>query len=382
LFPLRRSTRVVPLVLGLAVLGGCVTPDPPGVAIKPLKADIVFGVKEPEPAVPASFEPPSAEPGDEDDELVLPPQPSGILNGPAKPKTRVPLLRAADPCPAAKLNAFPAIEATRSVANQPVPGVYKWKQTGTVVRDVGGQKYTVAINRFEQRAITNVSPISSVPNPTALDPTDPANDTKTFTFDVIQKLEGGSKRTTYQVRTSSLGVRQQPGLEVPRPAVPDLPSQVPVTSPTTSAPPDLPDAVVVGDPERGVTIKKIEDLDNDGKVLRTVAFSTGVQVLPLAVLPDETFRSVGVDTTNQVTLVHDGIVKNRNRVDACGEIIDGWEVAINATLVDGENTQQSTETFYIATQYGAMPIFESFNYGENGNLANNIGQLNPDPLPS
>jgi hypothetical protein len=113
-----------------------------------------------------------------------------------------------------------------------------------------------------------------------------------------------------------------------------------------------------------------------------VAFSTGVQVLPLAVLPDETFRSVGVDTTNQVTLVHDGIVKNRNRVDACGEIIDGWEVAINATLVDGENTQQSTETFYIATQYGAMPIFESFNYGENGNLANNIGQLNPDPLPS
>jgi hypothetical protein len=374
---------VVPLVLGFAILGGCVTPDPPGVAIKPLKADIVFGVKEPEPAVPASFEPPAAVLDDADTELVLPPQPSATLNGPTKPKTKVPLLRAADPCPAAKLNAFPAIEASRSVTTQPAPGIYKWKQSGSIVTTVAGQKITSAINGFQQRVITNVSPIVSVPNPTALDPTNPENDTKTFTFQMIQKGLGGSKRTTYQVRTNALGVREQPGVEVPRPAVPALPSQVPVSPPTTAAPPDLPDAVVVGDAERGLTIKKIEDLDENGEPTgRAITFATGVQVLPLAVLPDEIFRSVGVDTTNQVTLVHEGVVKNRNRVDACGEIIDGWEISIDATLVDGENTQRSSETFYVATQYGAMPIYESFNFGENGNLTFNVGQLNPSPLPT
>jgi hypothetical protein len=359
-----------------------VTPDPPGVAIKPLKADIVFGVKEPEPAKPASFELPTAADNGDSGELVLPPQPSEILNGPAKPKTRVPLLRAADPCPPAKLNAFPALEATRSVTNQPVPGVYKWKQSGALVTTVNGNKLTVPLSGFQQRVITNVSPVTSVPNPLALDPTDPDSATKTFTFDMIQKSEGGSKRTTYQVRTGAVGVRREVGVEVPRPAPPAIPSQVPVTSPTTSAPPDLPDEVIAGDPERGLTIKKIEDLDLNGVPQRTITFATGVQVLPLAVLPNEIFRSVGVDTTNQVTLVHEGVVKNRNRVDACGDIVDGWEITIDATFVDGEDTARTSETFFVATQYGAMPILESANFGENGNRIFNLAQLIPDPLPT
>jgi hypothetical protein len=374
---------VVPLILGFAVLGGCVTPDPPGVAIKPLKADIVFGVREPEAAKPAAFASPPQE-GEvaEEAELVLPPQPSATLNGPAKPKVRVPLLRAADPCPPAKLNAFPAVEATRTVKTQPTEGTYKWKTQSIVNTTVGTLKFSNTLNGFEQRVVTNVSPITSVPNPTAVDPTDPETNTTTFTFEVTQKVAGGSKRTTYQVRNAAVGVRNEPGVEVPRPAIPNPPVSVPITSPTTSTPPDLPNGVAAGDPERGLTIKKIEDFDENGAPLRTVQFASGVQILPLAVLTDEIFRSVGVDPTTQVTLVHEGTVKNRNRVDACGEIVDGWEVVLDATIVDGENTERTKQTIFVATQYGAMPIFESVDYGEVGSRTFTLGQLNPTPLPT
>jgi hypothetical protein len=360
------------------LIGGCVRPDAPGVAIKPLKADIVFGVKEPAPAMPAAFEPPARE-SDLVAVLELPPQASPFTNE-APVRQRVPFIKPLDPCPEAKLNAFPAVEASRSVTNRPAPGTYKWKQSGTLVTTdpKTGQKSNTAITGLQQRVVTNVSAITATPNPLASDVQDPNQYTKTFTFDVIQPASPGFLKTTYQVRTAPIGVRSSPGVEVPIVSIPKPPAPAPAP-PTTQKPPDLPDQVAAGDPERGVTIKAITKIDPNGTEHKST-FSPAVQVLPLDVIPTELFKSVGVDSATQATLVHEGQVRNRNRVDACGEIVDGWEIAIDATFVDGDVTAKAKQVFFVATQYGAMPILESTNLGEGGNVTYSLGQLAPEPL--
>jgi hypothetical protein len=373
----RHSAALVLVALSTVLVGACVQPPPPGVAVKPLKADLVFGIKPKDAAKPVAFEPPVAEDA-QPQELVFPDQPDdlGAPSGPTR--VHVPLLQAANPCPEAKLNAFPALEATRSVTTQPQAGVYRWKQGGSYVTTVGGTPYTINVGGFQQRVITNVTEPVSVPNPTSVDPD---AKTTTFTYQLIQAAGGVTKRITYQVKTGAVGVRSTPGLQPGDTPLPTTPlGPLPTTTTTL---PRLPEAVAAGDPERGLTIKSIEDLDpKTGEAAKTIDFSPAVQVLPLDVIPQEPFRSVGVDSKNQATLVHDGVVRDRTRIDACGDIVDGWQVDITAHYAEGGTTQDVNQTFIFATQYGGMPILETDDFGDGGKVTYSLGQLVPSPLPA
>jgi hypothetical protein len=110
-----------------------------------------------------------------------------------------------------------------------------------------------------------------------------------------------------------------------------------------------------------------------------------VTLLPLDVFAGSDFTSVGVDPATGSTLVHQATVQKRVPVDACGEMVDGWQVTSQQVFTNGagQNTAASY-TYTIATQLGGMPIYEMSGPPANAptaagadTLELTLGQLHP-----
>ena len=78
-------------------------------------------------------------------------------------------------------------------------------------------------------------------------------------------------------------------------------------------------------------------------------------------------------------------VTRRARIDACGDVVDGWSVEGTRTFSQGTaaGTPQNYD-FVVATQLGAMLISEHIKATTaqgsfDGTFS--LGQLDPDPLP-
>src|SRR5262245_4037541 len=115
--------RVVALVGAVALLSGCVHSRGPGVAVRQLSADIVFGVPPEKPdAAPPGVAPPAGL-----DEALAPPElpPVTTKTRPTIPKP------AAPPCPSASESAAAAAAATSTVKDPPALGSYRWKASQT-----------------------------------------------------------------------------------------------------------------------------------------------------------------------------------------------------------------------------------------------------------
>jgi hypothetical protein len=350
--PDRRTRLLCLAVLAATTAGACVQPDPPSVGIKALAADIVFGADpiEEEEAQPAAFEPPATNTA-EAEVAVLPPQ----IFTPAPPKSfpRPPFevpKPATAVCPPAAVDEFPDLTAPLNVPADALPmeGVYRWKKTGFQTTASG---VTTEITGFEERAIRNVT----------VGAADPANAERIrFTYEVVQPFRDGLAVTRYAVDTAARSAEQN--------------------SPAG----DL--RISTGEPERGVVIDSVTYTDTSGTATqRPFAPLTGLLLTPLPIRTGEAFQSVAVDPTTQQTWRYDAQLLKRDRVDACGEILEGWRIdgTLAVTGVEGGEREFSV---IVAPQFGGIPILESSkgtdSEGTQFEITYTIGQLEPSPFPT
>ncbi|MGH9038635.1 MAG: hypothetical protein ACRDZ3_00210, partial [Acidimicrobiia bacterium] len=294
------------------------------------------------------------------------PAPAFPARAPRVPTPRAPRPTPLNPskaaCPPAALNAFPAAEAGLELVGTPAEGQYRWKRTGTqTMATLPGIE--IPISGFEQRLIREVTPIS---------------DTE-FTFQTVQPELGTGVTVlqTFKVKTAAVSRSVEPPLQT----IPlDRPEQLPEDVPFPSNP-SVPSRQV-GDPERGISLMRIERIDAQGNS-QVLNFTPAVLFLPLPIQAGESFESVGIDSRSGQVLQHQAQVVRRERVDACGEIVDGWAVEATQTF-SGASTATRSYRYIMAPQLGGIPISEQIKItAPDGTLdvTFSLGQTKPTPLP-
>jgi hypothetical protein len=374
-------------VAGLAalLLSGCVRQGPPGVGVQKLAADIVFGVKPATDTPPPNLEPGQAGPGDAT--TYVPdtsggafdagPPGAGDFSGPARPKVGrarlTPLTPPKSTCPPAALTAFPAKEAGQTVEGVPAEGQYRWKRSGTqTLATLPGVK--LPVTGFEQRLVRNVTK---------------ASDTE-YTFETVQPDLGTNITTisTFKVKTAAVSKTVAPPVGPPDLNHPQTPVPLPLTPPGTAptlpkAP--VPDSVSAGDPERGISLMKLQRVDAAGNSSE-LSFTPAVLYLPLEVVPGEEFNAVGIDTRTGSVLQNQAKVVKRERVDACGDVVDGWVVEATQTFQGaGQASPPRTYRYIVAPQLGGIIISEEIHTATaqgNTDVTFSLAQLKPSPLPA
>ncbi|HYH48058.1 MAG TPA: hypothetical protein VEG38_00785, partial [Acidimicrobiia bacterium] len=142
--------------------------------------------------------------------------------------------------------------------------------------------------------------------------------------------------------------------------------------------------VSAGDPERGISLTKLQRVDKAGNISE-LTFTPGVLYLPLDIVPGEEYTAVGIDTRTGSVLQHQAKVLKRDRVDACGEVVDGWVVESTQTFSSGAASAPPRSYRYIvAPQLGGVIISEEFHISSAAGTTDvvlSLGQLNPAPLP-
>ena len=382
-----RSTRSLLIALLAALLlSGCVERDKPGVAIQKLAADIVFGVKPAPETPPPNLSPGQAGPGDAttyvpDGSSAFDPGSAfggGNFSGPAggsRPRLpRVtPLAPPKSTCPPAALTAFPAKEAGQTVEGVPTEGQYRWKRSGHQT-SATLPNIKIPVSGFEQRLVRNVVKVSETE----------------YTFETVQPELGTNVTTisTFKVKIGAVSKSVQPPVEPPDLTRPTSPVPLPITPPgnqPTLPKPPLPSNVSVGDPERGISLVKLQRVDAAGNSSE-LAFSPGVLYLPLDIVPGEEFNAVGIDPRTGSVLQHQAKVLKRDRVDACGEVVDGWVVESTQTFTGpGQAAPPRTYKYVIAPQFGGIIISEEIHTaGPQGttDVVLSLGQVKPAPLPA
>jgi hypothetical protein len=130
----------------------------------------------------------------------------------------------------------------------------------------------------------------------------------------------------------------------------------------------------------GIFISRIDTQDAKGSRISSFNPVQPMMIAPLdeAILRSgQTFRSVGIDATNTTVIINDGVVGRTSRVDACGEIVEGYAITLHqiattdinpqdpTTLVGVAQGQQTRSIDYVfATQYGSLPIGENISLGD------------------
>ena len=294
---LRRTVALV--AVALVAGSACADKRDTGLQVKGYAADLVFGAAKRPPVAPlgAAAIPPAAA-------VPLPPSVfDGRLRG-APTITRAVCQKA--PLGAGAAEPAPSVLPT---ASRPEVGASRWKRTGSVTVPTG-MKLDVA--GFEQRAVRDITEVSGG-----------------FAYQTVKPDIAGPSTyvTTWQVKPEAF---QQNVSE-------------------------LSVSVTAGDPERGLAIKAIETFDAKGEITGSFRPVTGLLVLPLPVIPGEQFASIAIDPNSLQVAEYQAQVVKRDRVDACGEYIEGWLVTGTLTFA-GEQPQQYD--VLVATQRGATVISE------------------------
>lgn len=340
---------VVVLALVATTSAACVRPDKPSVAINKLEANLVFGVTKPPEEVPATpVEQVLSGAADAQDLFAafdFPSAPSpgfGTIPLFTQPKSE---------CPAAAPDAAPEKATEATITGDPLVGVSKYKITGFLTDRTGQVPF--GDSRFERRIVRKFLKESATVS----------------TFEVVQPVLGASDRlivTKYRVNTAGLSRNPSDGVGI-------------ITTPG------------VGEPERGITIDRIAEVDKNGTELATFEPTTGLLLLPLPVTSGERFQSAAVDPRTGQTIAHESTVTRRQRIDACGNLVDGWLVESNRAVSRNPAAQSVAATsgkysLILATQYGGLPVQERFTVDTGCpvgpcDLVSTLGQLKPDSLP-
>jgi hypothetical protein len=97
------------------------------------------------------------------------------------------------------------------------------------------------------------------------------------------------------------------------------------------------------------------------------------------------YRSAGTDPTTGFTLAIEAHLDGKERVDACGEWVDAWRIAIDAGRIVGPGKDLTFDgSFNIATQYGGLVVQDDIHMeGTDGLVAlesHNRASINSVPL--
>ena len=351
----------------------CVHAGPGTVKVNPIEANLAFGVRPqavtaPLPSQAAQDLIPAISEGDVN---VIPTLPSLT-----PPKSA---------CPEAPVTAVVETPTEVQAIGKPLIGVTKWKHSGYVeVANAPGGR--AAFTGFEKRIVRNYNKVS---------------DTE-WTFDIVQPVPAAQVNQAngavaivnhYKVKTNGFSETVNP------PAGPVSPPSV-------------------GEPERGLVLTGTESIDRTGSTVGTsFAPVTGLLLLPLPVASGESFASVAADPKSGETVIQNSTVSRRQRIDACGDLVDGWQVTSTQlfiglqTLVNdlaaGKPPSLSSFIGYdyiVATQFGGMIVDERIYEADLLNAPDalvqtlgsdpfphtpspfdldfSLGQLHPDPLPA
>jgi hypothetical protein len=352
----RLDVRVLAFVTVLALAAGaCSKAGPTGVAVKGVDANLVFGTKPvARTAAPANTLTGQGLSADYPNGGIA--LPSQSFTSTKKPLRTAPSLPKT-PCPDASLNAFPALSAPLDVptTKRPDVGSYRWKRSGSVT--LNGIK--LAVSGFEQHLVRNVKELGASTNTKAV-PGSAAEDGVVFSYETVQPdANGNVVVTTWQVDTSASQATVNQGLNTP--------------------------VVNQGAPERGLVIKRIDVFDTQGNKRSSFAPLTGLLVLPLPVQQGLQFQSVAIDPSSGEEATFNGQVLPRQRVDACGEELEGWQVKGTQTFSNSATTR--TEELVVATQLGGLVISDRVQQADatGANAIDtliSVGQVKPDPLPA
>ena len=344
-----RSSRALALPLLVAMASGCVHADKPGVSISSVEANVIFGIdKAPKPVVPANTDVGTISDANATAGFDV----NRFYNSAADklpPLVSVPLQAA---CPTAPPTAAAEKSAEATITGKPIEGVYLWKRTGTQSRPnpAGGPPLQTKITGFEKRIIRNVKPYQDSFDPDA------------YTFEMVQTL---IDRPIIQIRTF-------------------------LVKPNSSGQEDPGSTYVVGqlpratEPEAGVSVIKIEDQTPDGTSQGTFEPTTGLLMARLPIDASDSFQSSAVDPRTGETIYASAAGRGRGRIDACGDLVDGWRIETTQTRSDESGSV--AYNYLIATQYGGVPILEevhsSGSDGSTYDITFSLGRLHPDALES
>ncbi len=380
-FPRSRLSSVsLCVVLGLAS-SACVKPDAASVGMSKVEASLVFGVKEIPKAVVTPieqvvaqvvFDAPSqvqvATPQQRQGAPVEPEQPFEFAK-PAVPKFSQSANAGKDECPEALVSAAPLLAPQPRISGDARPGTSKWRDRGFITT-----------KNFET-GVKGPSNFDAAGSPRAIRNFKKLSDNQ-FTFEEVLVGRQTVTVTTYDVNNNAVSANPSDGVGIV--ATPGL-----------------------GEPERGIVITKIETLDKKtGQLVENGKFEptgAGLLMLPLPVVAGEKFASTAVDPRTGQVISHEATVQERQRIDACGELIDGWGVEyVRRTNGGGSGRDDAGgaaggaaflavvdlkyQTVF-ATQYGGVPILDRIIVAADQcdticpfDITSRVAQLNPDPL--
>lgn len=312
--PDRRFASIMCL---LVILGSsCAKAPKPGVNVKALTADLVFGIPPLDEPVP----PPNASLAEEP-ELELR---TGVNRPRRSPTPKPPPL----PCPEADRNEFVG-DPPLQVQGRPKSGLYRWKVTGPIGTDVESPAagYTRTTQPGHEREIL---PFIERLVFTARNDPDDAN---AFTFQTQQR-EAGSARTVRQTFRV--------------------------------------------DPDLGIFLTEIIQNPGGGAAERGFRLSPPIKLLPLPVVFGPAGRidgkAVNEEGNLDVLQITGQVSGQFPRIDACGDVVSTVKVdaelqytttrrtVIPETFIPRDETVTIVQdyNYYFATQMGGLIVFEHF----------------------
>lgn len=339
--------RIMALSLALmAFTAGCVRQGSADVKITALDAELVFGVKKKDSA-PTPPEAPSP-----------PVDPSGLEPFGFRPNNfDLPLFNepTVSACPSEFTKANPDRDADVVVTGDLAEGGYTFR--GTFVREMNTGPVASPLPN-EVRTVKNYKRVVN----------GAGEGVDLITYDYIQPFGAHFLKSSIQVKALRAN-----GASV-RPPTENIYEQTPR---------------VRADPEAGVAIKRTELIDAKGnRVADAQNFDpeSGLLLLPLPVESSD-FTSTAVDRSTGRTVLNQAGVKARERINACGEPVDGWYVdAFIAVSQRDDPAARDQNNQYrwqmvVAPQYAGLIIGEiitrRFTDKPHESIIRNISSVDP-----
>lgn len=315
----RSSSRqlVAVIVLTAVAATGCAGPRAPlDVGIREVPSDVVLGSGRVAPEVPVSVPvPPVALPL-----TPLPPVPElrPLAPGPnadapppaappAPPEPRAPV------CPTADPRTAPPDESRKTITAPPVPGSYAFRSTGGF--EATGAD--AATGSFPESSVRTVKDVFRIERPLET----------WFRYDVEVVLGSLMTTTTYTI--------------VPETHTPVGPSA----------------------PGAGLYLTRLISQSGQEETQRfDPANDPGLLLLPLPVVPGQTWQAAGTDPQSGMTISYRGEVgDSKARVEACGVPLDAWPVHLDGAFGSGGAVAPGEAETFVAdyafgTAYGGLSL--------------------------
>lgn len=325
-----------------------------GVAVTSASADLVYGHDAaPEAAPLASVAaPPTGAPPPTPALAAVTGSLADFFDFPSSPPPSFPPVNRTSPsaCPETSPTTFPEKPARFAVEGQPAPGTYRWQQAGTFeIIGFTGKVPILGMTTREIRAVT-VTPTAG-----------PGGAGFVLSYEYVQTSLAGTETQTIEIRQTNA-----PSV----PATPATPSQG----------------------TDGVYLTRLQFTGGG----TTIDFHPSPLLAPKMMslpLRPEVVNSTSTDAANGLVLQLSGQLdmSARVRVDACGEVADGWAFKLGTRVVrDAKDAQQAiTSTRYdwvFAPQLGGLFIADHVvtqgSFGPlqyTSDVSSTIGGLKPRP---